>query len=341
MTGQRGSRFAWLLLPRPVRNLPADLAAILAVTVLAILSALLPVVHKTPVRIVVALPFLLFAPGYALVAALIPESGGSDLEGTNSGINPIERIALSVGLSIAVVPLIGLTLNFTPAAIRLIPILLGVGGFTITTTVFAAWRRWKLPQEERLSIPYKTWLRTGYRELRHPATSIDRILTVGLIVSVILAVGSVGYAVSAPTESESFTEFYLLTEGKNGSLTAEDYPKEFVSGSGKSMVVGVNNHEYQPSQYTVVIVIQRVRSSSLSTRVMAEQELYRLQTPRLEHNESWQRQHQVNPTMSGHRLRLQYLLYRGTVPENPTIETAYREAHLWINVSNGIDRTEA
>ena len=64
-----------LLLPRPVRRLPADLAAVVAVVVLSDLAALLPVVRETPLRVVFGLPLVLFVPGYAFVAALFPEAG--------------------------------------------------------------------------------------------------------------------------------------------------------------------------------------------------------------------------------------------------------------------------
>ena len=56
-------------------------------------------------RIVLSLAFVLFFPGYTLIAALFPAKGRLD---------GIERVALSFGLSLAVVPLIGLALNFTP-----------------------------------------------------------------------------------------------------------------------------------------------------------------------------------------------------------------------------------
>ena len=48
---------------------------------------------------------MLFLPGYALIATLFPRK--DDLDG-------IERIALSFGLSIAITPLLGLALNYTP-----------------------------------------------------------------------------------------------------------------------------------------------------------------------------------------------------------------------------------
>jgi uncharacterized membrane protein len=59
------------LLPEPVRRLLVDLAAVVILVVLSELSALLPIVSETPPRILIGLPFLLFVPGYAFIAALL------------------------------------------------------------------------------------------------------------------------------------------------------------------------------------------------------------------------------------------------------------------------------
>lgn len=66
-----------LLLPEPIRTLPVDLVAVVVAVVLTVLGVFLPVVNETPLRIVVGLPFVLFVPGYALIAALFPEAGES------------------------------------------------------------------------------------------------------------------------------------------------------------------------------------------------------------------------------------------------------------------------
>jgi uncharacterized membrane protein len=68
-----------------------------------------PLNEISPVRIILGLPLVLFLPGYALIAALFPRK--DDLDG-------IERIALSFGLSIAISPLLGLGLNYTPFGLR-------------------------------------------------------------------------------------------------------------------------------------------------------------------------------------------------------------------------------
>ena len=77
-------------------------------------------------RIILGLPFVLFFPGYTLVAALFPR---------RSPLDSIERVGLSFGLSIAVVPLIGLILNYTPWGIRLYPVLVSLVIFILGTSV--------------------------------------------------------------------------------------------------------------------------------------------------------------------------------------------------------------
>jgi len=82
-------------------------------------------------------------PGYSLIAALFPRR--DDLDG-------IERIALSFGLSIAVVPLLGLGLNYTQYGIRLVPILAVLSVFTVSLAVIAGVRRCWLPEADRFVV---------------------------------------------------------------------------------------------------------------------------------------------------------------------------------------------
>jgi hypothetical protein len=60
---------------------------------------------------------VLYVPGFTLIEALYPKA--DELE-------RLERFGLSVGLSIALVPLVGLVLNYTPWGIRLDPSLMSL-----------------------------------------------------------------------------------------------------------------------------------------------------------------------------------------------------------------------
>jgi uncharacterized membrane protein len=67
----------------------------------------------------------MYLPGAALIELLYPR---------RRDLRIFERLALSIGLSLALVPLVGLFLNYTPWGIRLIPITLSL---MILTTVLA------------------------------------------------------------------------------------------------------------------------------------------------------------------------------------------------------------
>ncbi|WP_207212762.1 DUF1616 domain-containing protein [Halogeometricum borinquense] len=327
-----------LLLPRPLRTLPADLGAVLVLVVLTVAAATIPVIKGTPIRIILGLPYLLFIPGYALVAALFPEAAERSTRMDDneteieSGIDGIERVALSFGLSIAVVPLIGLLLNFTPWGMRLIPIVAVVSAFTVILTFVASRRRQALNETDRFVVPYERWITDAKAELFAPDSRADAALNVLLVVSILLAAGSTGYAIFVPPPGEQFSELYLLTEDESGDLVADEYPTEFIRGEAKPLHIGIGNHEGREVQYTVVAQLHRVERQNNATVVRERTELHRY-TQTVGANSTWSTKTTVSPSMTGDRLRLTYLLYKGSAPENPTIDNAYRENHLWVNVS--------
>ena len=83
-------------------------------------------------RYILGSVFVLFLPGYMLIEALYPKP--KDLE-------TLERLALSIGLSLALVPLTGLLLNYTPWGIRLNPILVSLTLMTGVLALVAALRK--------------------------------------------------------------------------------------------------------------------------------------------------------------------------------------------------------
>ena len=134
-------------------RIPIDLALVITLTLACILFVLAPRLNETPVRVLLGLLLVLFLPGYSLIAALFPRR--DDLDG-------IERIALSFGLSIAVVPLLGLGLNYTPYGIRLVPVLAGLSLFTVLLAVVAGVRRVWMPEAERFVVEgWGLWLGRG------------------------------------------------------------------------------------------------------------------------------------------------------------------------------------
>jgi hypothetical protein len=85
------------------------------------------------VRWVLGSIFVLYLPGFSLIQLLFPKG---------KEIDSLERFALSIGLSLALVPLIGLVLNFTPWGIRFAPIVAALGTFTAAALLAAAMRKY-------------------------------------------------------------------------------------------------------------------------------------------------------------------------------------------------------
>ena len=293
------------------------------------------------IRVILGLPFILFIPGYVLIYALFPSKK------TDKGIDVIERIALSFGLSIAVVPLIGLGLNYTPWGIRLEPILLSIFIFVIGVGFIAIYRWKKTDEDERFTVSLKI-------SLPESKSRLDKALTFVLAVSIIIAVTSLVYAVVTPKTGEKFTEFYLL--GAEGM--ADEYPKNLTVGEEGGVITGLVNHEYQTINYTIEVWL--INQTSVYSESTQENETSYTHawfmdsiTIMLDHipvdiEGSWEPQWEYNYTFSidkkGEDLKLAFLLfttqtetydynedYKDIIEEN--INNAYRETHLFITVT--------
>lgn len=324
---------SWL----PVR-LPADLAAVLLGLVLTDISLLTPIVRELPFRIVTGFGILLFLPGYVLTALIFPEGGGATAsnsalapESSRRGIDGIERTILSIALSLVIVMATALGLDVAGIGITLKTTLVALNVIIVALTVGATIRRFRVPSKQQYQPAIGGWLR-GLRADITNLDGVDRVLSALLLGLILFAVVGTVYTAAVPSNEERFTEFYLLAEGPDGELGATEYPTDFTVGESRELVVGLDNHEAKPITYTVVVELQNVTRRSPDATVLSERELHRFQT-RIQAGESWQKRHVITPQRTGTNLRLQYLLYRGDVPTEPTRETAYRRLHLWINVS--------
>ena len=98
-------------------------------TVFTIPEEAYPLVY---IRYVLGAIFVLWLPGYSFIRALFPAQNKSGKSA--KPLDPIERTALSLGMSLALAPIVGLILNYTPWGIRLTPIVLSLLSLT---TIFA------------------------------------------------------------------------------------------------------------------------------------------------------------------------------------------------------------
>jgi hypothetical protein len=92
----------------------------------------------TYLRNALGIIFVLWLPGYTFIKALFPAQ--VPIKTSTETLDTIERIALSVGMSIAIVPIVGLILNYTPWGIRLTPIVLSLFALTLVFATAATIR---------------------------------------------------------------------------------------------------------------------------------------------------------------------------------------------------------
>jgi uncharacterized membrane protein len=314
-------------------EVPADIAFVVGFSLLATAVLLSEGVVDPVGQFGVVLPLFLFLPGYAVVAALYPEKDRSLLRPTEQPetgadlrygtINPLERFAFSVGVSIAVVPLVGLILNAAFGGLAPESITVSVAGITVALAVVAGRRRVDLPAEKRFRVPYRRWLAAAVR----PGDRRELLYNAVLMLSVIALVGSFAYATT--TANESFTEFAVLSESESGELLADGYPQNLTRNESETLYVKVTNREQTDRNYTVVVQIHQVSSDGNEMLRIREMRRMRVRVPR---DGTERVPHSFTPTVTGDRLRLTYLLYFDDPPEDPKPVNAYRRVHIWVSI---------
>lgn len=187
-----------------------------------------------PLRLALGLVYVLFLPGYCLTAALFPRA--DDIDG-------IERLGLSLGLSVAWVSLLALILDWLPWGLRLWPIALGELASMLLFMAVALWRRSRLPAAAvytpDLAWRPRPWWRALPRfERRIYTLAAGALLVAGLAAAWILLV---------PSPSQFMTEFYML--GPEG--LAESYPRAAAVGQEIGVTLGVVNREREARSYRV------------------------------------------------------------------------------------------
>jgi hypothetical protein len=100
------------------------------IAVFAIPENAYPIVYM---RTILGIAFVLFLPGFAFIKALFPTQ--VPLRTNSESLDAVERLALGVGVSLALTPLVGLALNYTPWGITLTASTLSL---LLLTVVFAS-----------------------------------------------------------------------------------------------------------------------------------------------------------------------------------------------------------
>lgn len=251
---------------------------------------------ETNIRPILGVVTILFIPGYALIAAFFPKK--YDLEN-------IERIVLSLGSSIMVVSLIGISMNLT-FGIDLIPIAASIWSFTTLFICITAYRRKKISEEEMFSLSLNK-IYDNIVQYAKPKDRASAILVGILVANIIIAAGMIYYVVAIPKIGEKFTEFYVLNE--SGKI---DYLKNLKLNNTYELFIGVSNHEYSTVNYTIQMVLDK---DNLASKEIT-----------LNHGQSWEETMTFSLPKEGENMKFELLLFK----ENDFTEP-YRKLHLWVD----------
>lgn len=265
-----------------------DLTLAMGITALtAVIVTALPE-WRSPVRIALGLVVVLGAPGYVFTNALFPRR--SDIDG-------IKRLALTLGLSIAVVPLLGLILNYTPWGIRLMPIAVTLTLFVLLFGFIARSRRAAAPEDDTYTVPWGT---SAFQQ------------GAGLVAAVLVALIGVPTLAVALRPEERFTEFYALGEGRK----LEGYPTRLAPGEAFVLTLGVGNFEGEPTRYRLVAAFGDAPST--------------FETPTIAPYERWEQTLELVAPDANGRTKLIFKVYREGVDTE-----AYRNLHLFVDIEEG------
>lgn len=288
-----------------VLEIGTDLKTILIFLIMAAAFIFVPGLNGTLLRPLFGFTLVLFVPGYAMVSAIYP--GKTDIGG-------IERAVLSFAASICVVPLLGFILNFTSWGVTLRPVATATILFTVACVLIANKRRLDRPSGERFSIDFMRSLREAKDYILPSGQSRrDRMLTLLVLVTLAITIGTAAYIVTVPRSGDHFTEFYLL--GPNG--TASNYTTKFYLGDQKPFTVGIVNHEQRNMTYDLIVHLDSDNNSTIMCQggvTLADNQT--LETPVL-----------VKPDRAGTGMKLVFDLYA-----DGNMTTPYRETYLWVNV---------
>lgn len=276
-------------------NLKDDLIVLNLLSVLLLLSILF--LPDNPLRIIIGIPFILFLPGYSLIAALYPRK---------NSIDNAERILWSIGLSVAIIPLTGLCLNLIPPGINLIPVIISMTSFIFCMSIVAWYRRRSLEEYERFSVSFSLKIPSVWRV----QPTLDRMLFIGLILATLCAVGVIGYRITIPVPEERITEFYILNLEGN----AFDYPSRLKIGEEGKVIISITNSEHEEMTYRLEVKVDGVLNNKNGDIT-------------LRHGETKQMGITFSFSHAGDNQKVEFALYRADETE-PLVTTLY----LWIDV---------
>lgn len=296
-------------------------------------------------QMILGLPFILFIPGYLFFLAVVPSRS------TKSDVDAIHIIAISIGLSIALVSLDGILLFFTPLGFTLLSIVSSLELVVLICGIVAFYRKRKLPHQNQTSL-------LTNKPLFETRSKGDKILLAILFLVIMLTIFTAVFISFLPPRQESFTEFYILDE----SGKPYNYPYNITTVQNTTFTMGLINQEHKTMDYTIEIwLVNQTLTYNNTTHTMdtVYHEMWFLNkiTTTLSHfapeediiwQPQWEYDYTLNINKSGLKVvgtyTLMFLLFTIPAPDYETdvnykdiaqseIHNSYASTYIWLNIS--------
>lgn len=213
-----------------------DLWSIIVLSLLLLGAAL--VLPSTVLPIILGIPFLVFLPGYAILSVLFP---------AKKHLNILERAAISFGVSIAIIPVVGIGLNMSEFGAKISSVLAIISVIALIFSLAALSIRKKTMGAYLPLAPEIVW--KWVTSFARKGGKAQKVMSVILVIALLGTVVALIFVVSNPPEGQSFTEFYILNTGGK----ATDYPHNLAVGQVASVTLGIINHEHRQVNYTLEV----------------------------------------------------------------------------------------
>ncbi len=277
--------------PGDYREVNELLPIVLLVFILPLVIIISP---SNVLRIVLGLPLVLFLPGYTLLAALYVRK---------DRIKNLDRFALSFALSVALVPLIGLLLNYIPGGISLASFFISIALFILIMSVVAWIRRGWLAEGERYTVRLR-WPRPALK-----GSIYDRLLSAALVLAAVAVVGSLIYIIVNPKTQESFTEFYI-----SGLEDRSVYPAGLIAGEEEKILVTIVNRERRTLDYRIEMNVNGEKKDQAGPLTLEDGQKYEAEIG-------------ITPETTGARQEVEFILYL-----DGGVEPHLAPLRLWVDV---------
>lgn len=255
------------------------------------LALLVPLLPLPLLRVPLGLATVLLGPGYVLQAALFVRRREMDAP---------TRLAVSFGLSVAILPVLALILDVLPWGIRAQPMVIALVVWLTLWSVIAVARRW-LSSANEVTLPPRLSLSTARRLI-----SARLLLAIGLLMCVI---GGVGWTLARSRSAPPPTAFYAL----GADDLAESFPRTTTSGQPIEIRLGIVNREGATMRYRIEARAGTTQLAQIGPIEVVE-------------DATWQQPLQVTLQQPGDDQPIDLLLYR----ERDNVP--YRQLRLWIDV---------